>query len=136
MSEQKQDFPETIQFGGEVWKRTGLDEGEGGMLVDYEVEGKGARIHRYEDGRWLGSRKMSFGDAVPRVFNTYPMKIFVNQEKAMRFALGLTSDSAIAEIIEWLTTNGHLEGSTAVQAGIELGRKQVFSEIENLKTAA
>ncbi len=138
MKEQEQ-FPETIEFGGEVWKRTRLGEGEkGGMLVDYEIEGEGARrVHRYDDGRWLGSRRLWFGTVpVPRALDQDPYDIFDTQAEAMRYVLDLTPDAAIAEVIEWLVTNRHLEGSNAVQAGIAAGRKQVFAEIENLKTAA
>ena len=131
MSEQEQ-FPETIEFGGEVWKRT--MQGDDGT-ANYEIDWK-RRIHRYDNGRWLGSVGISFGENAPRIFNELPGKIFDTQAEAMQYVLGLTPDSAIAEVIEWLVTNGHLEGTNAIQAGVAAGRKQVFAEIENLKTAA
>lgn len=138
MSEQEQDFsasfPETTEFGGVTWTRTKLgDDG----TVNYELKDDyWRRVHRYEDGRWLGSCRFSFGENVPLIFDGVPGKIFDTRDEAMRHVLYFTPDSAIAEVIEWLVSNGHLEGSNAVQAGILLGRKQVFAEIENLKTAA
>lgn len=138
MSEQEIDFsaayPETIEFGGKTWKRTNL--GTDGT-VDFEIDGDERRyVHRYDDGRWLGSVLTRFGENAPRIFNYSLGHIFDTQAEAMRHVVDLTENSVIAEVIEWLVTKGYLEGSTAVQAGILLGRKQVFSEIENLKTAA
>lgn len=137
MSEQEKDFPETIEFGGETWtKKRATDDG----AVDYCLPAGGGYVHRYGDGsgsagQWLGRRYMKFQNA-PRIFDKDPGEIFDTQAEAMRYVLDLTPEAAIAEVVEWLVTKGYLEGSTAVHAGILLGRKQVFAEIENLKTAA
>lgn len=131
----EQDFPETIEFGGATWtKGPAKDDGS----VEYRLSF--GYVYRYpagtgSAGRWLGTAYVKFQNA-PRIFSDIPGKIFGTQAEAMRYVLELTSDSVIAEVIEWLVTNGHLEGSNAIQAGIAAGRKQVFAEIESLKTAA
>lgn len=135
MNEQEH-LPEIIEFGGETWTKEPVkDEGS----VEYRLQSRGY-VYRCpagnaSAGRWLGISYVKFQNA-PRIFDGMPGKIFDTQAEAMRYVLDLTSDSAITEVIEWLVTNGHLEGTNAIQAGVAAGRKQIFAEIENLKTAA
>ncbi len=130
-------FPETIAFGGKTWKRRIPGEpGEVNYDADRETGGEYFYIHRYPSGSWCWQHQFPEKTGIPEAFDNRTSGLVDSLEDAMRAAIDSTFAEHIQELLGWLDREGLLAGSDAFEAGIAAGRKQVFAEIENLKTAA